>query len=151
MTLLAKLLVRESSGRNDVSVLPPVRRKKCLGLEAERGTWDGPHMKDPAEIFALITASPTGRNHSMSVLLESQAASLFVCFTLLFWQMIVSLLVAVFSSACPSHLTWWTCSYGWVETGLAEMTDLETISWFSVIGVTLILLMAVSGNKEIPH
>lgn len=53
-----KPLVGGCSGRNYLPVSPPVTRKKCFGLEAERGTWDGPHMKDPAWLSALITASP---------------------------------------------------------------------------------------------
>lgn len=52
------MLVGGCSGRNYLSASPLVTGKTCFGLEAERGTCDGPHMKDPAWVFALITAGP---------------------------------------------------------------------------------------------
>lgn len=63
---------------------------------------------------------------------------------------LVPALAALFSSDVAGELAW-ESSNCTVENKRARGQDLETVSPFSVIAAALILVMAVSGNKDIPH
>lgn len=113
--------------------------KRCFGLEAERGIWDGPHMKDPVCLFALIIAGP-GWEEIFHVCTFGVSSCISVC--------LFSGLVLIDDSQfthgcfqfCSSHVTWRTCVHMQKLKPQPQMTDLDTIFRLSVTGVALIPL-----------